>query len=173
MPTQDPTDVLDSRLAGLRLVVFDVDGVFTDGRFTLDANGAESKTFNTQDGYGVRRLREAGLEVAVISGRDSAAVDARMRELDVTHVYQACRDKRGTIAALADRLGVGPEQILAVGDDIPDLALFEASGLRVAVANAVSEVRAAADIVTSHPGGHGAVREIADRILSARAARAQ
>lgn len=172
MATPSATEVLDTRLAALRLVVFDVDGVFTDGRFTLDATGAESKTFNTQDGYGVRRLREAGLEIAVISGRNSAAVDARMRELDVAHVHQGCRDKRGTIARLAGQLGVGREQILAVGDDIPDLALFEAAGVRVAVANAVSEIRAAADIVTSHPGGHGAVREIADRILSARAARA-
>ena len=172
MPTPSATEVLDTRLAALRLVVFDVDGVFTDGRFTLDADGAESKTFNTQDGYGIRRLREAGLEVAVISGRNSAAVDARMRELDVAHVYQGCRDKHGTITTLAGQLGVGREQILAVGDDIPDLALFEAAGVRVAVANAVSEIRAAADIVTSHPGGHGAVREIADRILSARTARA-
>lgn len=170
MTTPTPLEALERRLAALRLIVFDVDGVFTDGRFTLDENGAESKTFHTQDGYGIRRLRESGFEIAVISGRDSGAVAARMRELDVEHVHQGCRDKRGTIDALARQLGVQREQILAVGDDVPDLALFEAAGVRVAVANAVHEVRTAADIVTARPGGHGAVREIADRVLAARAA---
>lgn len=172
MAGQTPLQEMEARLAALRLLVFDVDGVFTDGRFTLADNGVESKTFNTQDGYGIRRLREAGCEVAVISGRSSEAVAARMRELDVAHVHQGCRNKRDRVEAIAGELGIRREHILAVGDDIPDLALFESAGIRVAVANAVREVRAAADIVTSRPGGHGAVREIADRVLAARASQA-
>lgn len=161
---QDPFE----RFARLRLIVFDVDGVFTDGRFLLDEEGRELKSFHTQDGFGIRRLLEAGIPVAVISGRQSGAVARRMGELGVTHVYQGCRDKVPKLSEIAAGLGVELADTAYVGDDVPDLAAMRACGLSVAVANAVPEVREAADHVTSRSGGHGAVREIADLVLRAR-----
>lgn len=153
--------------AGIRLVVFDVDGVMTDGRFTLDESGNESKTFNTQDGYGIRRLLDAGIDVAIITGRSSGAVTTRAAELGVRHVFQGCRDKRDTIASLLESLGVERERAAAVGDDMPDLPMFEATGLAFAPANAVADIAAAADLQTRRGGGHGAVREIADFLIAA------
>lgn len=158
--------------AGIGLVVLDVDGVMTDGRFTLDESGNESKTFNTQDGYGIRRLLDAGIEVAIITGRSSGAVTTRAAELGVRHVFQGCRDKRGAIDALLASLGVERERAAAVGDDMPDLPMFEATGLAFAPANAVADIAAAADLRTRREGGHGAVREIADFLIAARAGRA-
>ncbi|MEL7536009.1 MAG: HAD hydrolase family protein [Pseudomonadota bacterium] len=152
--------------ARIVLVVFDVDGVFTDGRFTYDEDGRESKTFHTQDGYGIRRLLAAGREVGVITGRRSGAVSARMNELGVRHVIQGCRDKLSALIDMLDMLGVPPEHCAFVGDDIPDLASMQHVGLAIAVANAVADVRAAADIVTNASGGGGAVREVCDWLLA-------
>ena len=155
-------------LAALQLIVFDVDGVMTDGRFTLDADGNESKTFNTQDGYGMRRLLDNGVAIAVITGRNSNAVTVRMQELGVQHVFQGCRNKSDTIQQLLTQLGIAPTVVAAVGDDEPDLAMFDAVATRVCVANAVASVQSAADWVTQQRGGFGAVREIADCVLAAR-----
>lgn len=159
---------LRDRLARLRLIVFDVDGVFTDGRFLMDEDGREYKTFHTQDGYGVRRLLEAGVQVAIISGRRSGAVDRRMAELGVTRVVQGCRHKIPELRALADDLGVDLTDAAYVGDDLPDLEAMQACGLAIAVANAVEGVVAEADYVTARRGGDGAVREVADLVLAAR-----
>lgn len=159
---------LGDRLARLRLVVFDVDGVFTDGRFLMDEDGREYKTFHTQDGYGVRRLVEAGFEVAIISGRRSGAVDRRMAELGVARVMQGCREKVPALRSVAGDLGIDLADAAYVGDDIPDLEAMRACGLAIAVANAVARVRDAADYVTVRAGGDGAVREVADLILEAR-----
>jgi 3-deoxy-D-manno-octulosonate 8-phosphate phosphatase (KDO 8-P phosphatase) len=159
---------LRDRLARLRLIVFDVDGVFTDGRFLMDEEGRESKTFHTQDGYGVRRLLEAGVQVAIISGRRSGAVDRRMAELGVTRVVQGCRHKIPELRALADDLGVDLTEAAYVGDDLPDLEAMRACGLAIAVANAVEGIVAEADYVTARRGGDGAVREVADLVLAAR-----
>jgi 3-deoxy-D-manno-octulosonate 8-phosphate phosphatase (KDO 8-P phosphatase) len=155
-------------IAGLRLVAFDVDGVFTDGRFYLSDEGVETKAFATQDGFGVRRLLEAGIEVAVISGRTSGAVDRRMAELGIDHVIQGCRDKVGAFADLIATLGISAEACAFVGDDIPDLPLLGAVGYSIAVANAVSEVREVCDYTTRARGGFGAVREVCDLVLAAR-----
>ena len=168
-PIEKATAELQQRAARVALVVFDVDGVMTDGRFTLDASGNESKTFNTQDGYGIRRLLDAGVEVAIITGRSSGAVSMRAEELGVRHVFQGCRDKRVVIASLLESLGVERERAAAVGDDMPDLPMFEATGLAFAPANAVAEIATAADLQTRRTGGHGAVREIADFLVAARA----
>ncbi len=149
-------------------VAFDVDGVFTDGRFYLADDGTETKAFHTQDGYGVRRLLQAGLAVAVISGRESGAVSRRMAELGVEHVIQGCDDKVAAFERLLDELGIAAAQAAYAGDDIPDLPLLGRVGLPIAVANAVDEVRAAAAFVTQARGGAGAVREICDAIVSAR-----
>ena len=157
--------------ADIALVVFDVDGVMTDGKFTFDEAGNESKTFNTQDGYGIRRLIEADIQVAVITGRSSGAVTARTAELGIEHVFQGCRDKHAAITGLLSTLGVEQTQAAAVGDDMPDLPMFEATGVAFAPANAVAAIANRADLITRRPGGDGAVREIADFILAAREAR--
>ena len=104
-----------SALNSIRLVAFDVDGVFTDGRFYLSDAGIESKAFHTQDGYGIRRLLDAGLAVAVISGRQSAAVAQRMAELGVQHVVQACRDKVAALDEIATSLGLTADECAYVG----------------------------------------------------------
>ena len=158
----------DKAIAGIRLVAFVVDGVFTDGRFYLSNDGVETKAFSTQDGYGIRRLLEAGIEVAVISGRSSAAVDGRMRELGVNHVIQGCKDKVAAFRELTATLGIARKDCVFVGDDVPDLPLLHAVGFSVAVANAVSEVRESCDYTTSAVGGYGAVREVCDLVLAAR-----
>ena len=163
---------LAARLAGLRLIAFDIDGVFTDGRFYLSDDGVETKAFSTQDGYGVRRLLDAGVVVAVISGRASAAVERRMAELGVVHVHLACSDKVSAFSMLLDRLEIDAAHAAYVGDDVPDLALLRAAGIAIGVANAHADIRAACDWITAAPGGRGAVREICDAILAARASRA-
>lgn len=154
---------------GIRLVGFDVDGVFTDGRFYLSDEGVETKAFFTQDGFGIRRLLDAGIEVAVISGRRSGAVERRMAELGVRHLVQGCKDKVAAFDTIADGLGVGLEATAFVGDDVPDLPLLQSVGWSVAVANAVAEVREACDAVTTARGGAGAVREVCDIVLAAAA----
>lgn len=159
---------IDSRLSRVRLAAFDVDGVFTDGRFYLADDGTESKAFCTLDGYGIRRLLEAGIEVAIISGRPSPAVSRRMQELGVTHVRLACRDKVAAFDELLGKLSIRDEQTIYTGDDVPDLPLLRRAGIAVAVANAHPDVQAECDIVTRWRGGFGAVREVCDRLLAAR-----
>ena len=157
----------DSTLASIRLVAFDVDGVFTDGRLYLSNDGVESKAFNTQDGYGIRCLLDAGVEIAVLSGRRSAAVQQRMDELGVRHVIQGCADKITAFDALTKELGITDAECIYVGDDVPDLPLLAKAGISVAVANAVAEVRELSDYTTNSSGGFGAVREICDLLLHA------
>ncbi len=157
-----------NRLAELRLLAFDLDGVFTDGRFYLSDDGVESKAFNTQDGFGIRRLVDAGLEVAIISGRRSAAAAKRMAELGVRHVILGTSDKVAAFDELIADLGIDAAECAYAGDDIPDLALLGRVGYPIAVANAVVEVRDFCDYTTMAAGGHGAVREICDLVLAAR-----
>lgn len=155
------------KLSGTRLVAFDVDGVFTDGRFYLSNDGIESKTFNTQDGFGIRQLIRSGVTVAVISGRQSAAVERRMSELGVPHVVQGCQDKVAALDGIIEALGITVLECAYVGDDIPDLPLLEHVGISIAVANAVKTVHDKCDYTTAASGGFGAVREICDLVLSA------
>jgi 3-deoxy-D-manno-octulosonate 8-phosphate phosphatase (KDO 8-P phosphatase) len=157
-----------NRLAELRLVAFDIDGVFTDGRFYLSDDGTESKAFNTQDGFGVRRLIDAGFEVAVISGRRSAAAGKRMEELGVRHIILGTGDKLAAFNELIADLGIQASECAYVGDDIPDLSLLDKVGYPIAVANAVEEVRDFCDYTTKAAGGFGAVREVCDLVLAAR-----
>jgi 3-deoxy-D-manno-octulosonate 8-phosphate phosphatase (KDO 8-P phosphatase) len=149
-------------LKDIRLIGFDVDGVFTDGRFTLSNDGVESKAFHTQDGYGIRRLLSSGLHVAIISGRRSKAVELRMGELGVTNLIQGCSDKVAAFDTLLQQLRLERHQGAYVGDDLPDMPLLEHAGVSFAVANAVESVRNACDITTRAAGGNGAVREICD-----------
>jgi 3-deoxy-D-manno-octulosonate 8-phosphate phosphatase (KDO 8-P phosphatase) len=152
----------------IRLAVFDVDGVFTDGRLYYGADGENLKVFHVHDGQGVKRLLRAGVAVAVISGRDSPAVARRTRDLGVEHVFQGDEDKQPIFERLLAKLGIAAEEAACVGDDLPDLPLLRAAGLAVAVPNALAAVRAEAHLVTSATGGCGAVREVCDLILDAR-----
>jgi len=156
------------RLAQLRLVAFDVDGVFTDGRFYLSDDGSETKAFHTQDGYGVRQLLRIGVVVAIISGRHSPAVEKRMAELGVRHVVLGCKDKVAALRELALSLDIDLAACAYVGDDFPDLPLLETVGLSIAVPNAIPAVQERCDYVTRKPGGFGAVREVCDLVVAAR-----
>lgn len=156
------TKTIKKLLGNIQLIGFDIDGVFTDGRFYLSNDGVESKSFHTQDGFGIRQLLKAGIEVAVISGRESAAVAIRMEELGVRHVHLGCKDKVARFQSILDELNLQANQSAYVGDDIPDLPLLEYAGVGFAVANAVQSVKDACAYTTSLPGGAGAVREICD-----------
>lgn len=156
------------RLAAIRLVAFDVDGVFTDGRFYLADNGVESKAFNTQDGFGIRKLIDANVAVAVISGRKSGAVERRMTELGVSLLVQGCQDKVAALDEIVRELGISARQCAYVGDDVPDIPLLQHVGFSIAVANAVEQVREVCDFTTSTRGGFGAVREVCELVLSVR-----
>jgi len=157
-----------NKLSDIALVAFDVDGVFTDGRFYLSDDGIETKAFHTQDGYGIRQLIKAGVAVAVISGRRSDAVEKRMAELDVRHVLLGCKDKVAAMNELAAKLDIAITTCAYVGDDMPDLPLLEHVGFSVAVANAVPVLQEKCDYVTRKPGGSGAVREVCDLVIAAR-----
>lgn len=151
----------------VRLAVFDVDGVFTDGRIWMGSDGAEYKGFNVRDGVGIKRLLRAGIEVAIISGRASSAVDRRMAELGVTRVVQGCDDKAEALAQLLRETGIAPEHAAYLGDDAPDLPALRMVGLPGTVADAHPEVRGEAIWISTLPGGGGAVREFCDFLLGA------
>lgn len=157
-------------LGKIELLVLDVDGVLTDGRLYFAPRGEALKTFHVRDGRGIKLLMQSGVAVAAVSGRRSAAVTARMRELGVRHVVQGCSDKVAALAALAERLGTHPLACACLVDDTPDLPLMAAVGFAGAVADAHPLVLSAAHWISAAPGGHGAVRELCDALLRARAA---
>ncbi len=152
------------------LVVLDVDGVLTDGRLWYGPDGESLKSFDVRDGHGIRQLIAAGIGVAVISGRRSGAVTARMRELGVSDVAQGVGDKARALAELLKRNAIEPRRVACLVDDTPDLGLMKAVGLPAAVADAHPQVLAAASHVTTAPGGRGAVREFCDWLLASRGA---
>ena len=156
-------------LARIELLALDVDGVLTDGRLYFAGRGETLKVFHVRDGHGLKLLMNAGVAVAVISGRRSGAVAARMRDLCVPHVVQACSDKVAALHALAGRLHVDPLNCACICDDTPDLPLMSAVGVAGAVADAHPVVLAAAHWIARANGGCGAVRELCDALLRARA----
>ncbi|MGA2398672.1 MAG: HAD hydrolase family protein [Steroidobacteraceae bacterium] len=155
-------------LARIELLVLDVDGVLTDGRLHFSGRGEVFKSFHVRDGRGLKLLMESGVTVAVASGRRSAAVTARMRELGVRHVVQGCADKVGALRQVTRRLDIDPLAAACLVDDTPDLPLMAAVGFAAAVADAHPLVRSAAHWVSKAPGGVGAVRELCDALLRAR-----
>jgi 3-deoxy-D-manno-octulosonate 8-phosphate phosphatase (KDO 8-P phosphatase) len=157
--------------AEIALVVLDVDGVLTDGRLWFGAEGESLKAFHVRDGHGIKSLVAAGVGVAVISGRRSAAVTARMRELGVADVAQGVADKARALAELLKRNAIDARRVACLVDDTPDLGLMAAVGLPAAVADAHPDVIAAAKHVTRAAGGRGAVREFCDFLLAARGSR--
>lgn len=151
----------------ISLMVFDLDGVFTDGGLYFDPNGGLHKRFDVQDGLGIMIAREAGLKVAVITGQDSEAAAARMKMLKITDYYYGFVDKRDSIHNLRQKYDLEWSQISYLGDDWIDLAPMNMVGLPAAVHNAQLEVQAAARLLTRAPGGRGAVREFIQFILHA------
>lgn len=155
------------RAAAVRLLVLDVDGVLTDGRLYFGTDGEALKVFDVRDGHGVKLLREAGIEVAILSARRSPIVERRARELGITQVIQGATDKGASFAELVAGLRLAPDQCAYVGDDWPDLGALARAGFAATVADAAPEVRRIAHWVSAAAGGHGAVRELAEFILRA------
>jgi YrbI family 3-deoxy-D-manno-octulosonate 8-phosphate phosphatase len=162
-----PAD-LESRLARVQLLLLDVDGVLTDGGVTWNNQGIESKTFNIRDGLGLKLWQRAGGQTGIVTGRSSHVVQLRADELGIGIVRQGVNDKLETVAGILAETGLGWEQAAFIGDDLPDLAVITRCGVGITVADAAADVRAAADLVTSLPGGRGAVREAIERMLVAR-----
>ena len=161
-------DQVKARAKAIRLLLLDVDGVLTDGRIIYDADGRESKAFHIQDGYGINRLRASGCLVGFLSGRASAAVERRAKELDVTIVHQGVDDKLPVYERILADHRLHDHEVAYVGDDLPDLPVLGRVGLAVAVASAQPDVRRAAHWVTVRAGGEGAVREVTDLLLAAK-----
>jgi 3-deoxy-D-manno-octulosonate 8-phosphate phosphatase (KDO 8-P phosphatase) len=159
---------LQAQAARIRMAVFDVDGVFTDGRIWIGSDGVEYKSFSVRDGFGIKALLAAGIEVAIISGRDSPAVNKRMGELGVTRVVQGREDKGAALAQLLRDTGIPAAEVAYLGDDTPDVAAMRMVGLPASVADAHADALAASAWVSTRPGGHGAVREFCELLLGAR-----
>lgn len=155
----------DADLTKIKLLALDVDGVLTNGALIINADGSESKFFNSLDGHGIRMWQRAGLKVALISGRASVPTERRAEQLQIEYVFQDCHYKLPVVEQLAGQLGLLPEYIAFVGDDLTDMPVIRYVGFGVAVANAVDEVKQCADYVTTRPGGSGAVREVIEYIL--------
>ena len=158
---------LQARARAVRLAIFDVDGVLTDGTIWVGARGEAFKAFNILDGHGIKMLQAAGVRTAILSGRDSEAVVRRAAELSIHHVVQGAGDKGAAFDELLAESGFRAEACAFVGDDLPDLPVLRRCGFAVAVANAVDEVKAACHYVTSAGGGRGAVREFCELVLRA------
>lgn len=165
-PADYPADVWN-RAQVIRLLLLDVDGVLTDGHIIYTDRGEEIKFFHVRDGQGIKLVQQAGIEVALITGRHSPVVRHRAADLGINRVFQAIRDKIAVLDELLMSLHLDPQQVAAVGDDLVDLPLFAQVGLSIAVADAAPEVRTAAQWVTSLPGGRGAVREVCQLLLQA------
>lgn len=156
---------MNVNLADIEMLAMDVDGVLTDGTLIINGDGTESKSFNSLDGHGIRMWQRAGLKVALISGRASVPTTLRAEQLQIEHVFQDCHHKLPVFEKLLGQLGLSPDKVAYIGDDVTDLPVIRCAGFGVTVANAVDEVKQYADYVTTRPGGSGAVREVIEYIL--------
>ncbi len=153
--------------AGVVLMGFDVDGVLTDGTLYFTAQGDEIKAFSSLDGHGLKMLRHAGVELAIISGRSSRALQRRAENLGIGELHMGVEDKRGLLTQLAHARGIQLAQTGYMGDDVVDLPILRACGFSATVADAHAEVISRVDYVATRGGGRGAVREVCDLILRA------
>lgn len=158
---------MNDRLKNIKMLILDVDGVMTDGRIIYDSNGVESKFFNVKDGHGIKMLQRAGIEVAIISGRQSEVVAIRAAELGIERVFQKATDKRGPYEQILAETGLADREIAFMGDDLIDIPVLRRAGFAVAPADAAAEVIPFVHLVTKKPGGWGAVRELSDLLLQA------
>ena len=158
---------LMQRAAAIKLVVFDVDGVLTDGSLFIDDDGREFKAFNSKDGLGMKMLQKSGVPIGIITARQSKLVSYRMQNLGIDHVFQGQEDKLPAFEKLIAELELKPEQTAYVGDDVVDLPLLRRAGLAVAVADAHPLCKRHSHWETLHPGGRGAAREVCELIMEA------
>jgi len=156
------------RLAGIRALILDVDGVLTDGRLQFTEQGEEMKTFHSRDGHGIKLAQMLGIEVAIITGRSSPAVSHRARSLGIEHALLGIKDKGAAIEELAAKLDIPTAQMAVMGDDVIDLPMLSRASVSATVADAPILVRARCDWVTQRRGGNAAVREFIDMIIDAR-----
>lgn len=159
---------LTERLKGIRILILDVDGVLTDGKIIYTDGGVEIKAFDVRDGHGIKLVMRSGMDVALITARQSSVVDHRAKDLGIDLVYQGMKDKLRAFDEILEKKSLKPEDVAYVGDDIIDLPVLKRAGFSCAVSDAVAEVKGAVDYVASRPGGGGAVREICELILKAR-----
>ncbi len=164
LPYDVPAEVI-AKAASVRLAVFDVDGVLTDGQLHYGADGEQIKIFHALDGHGLKMLQKAGIEVGVISARESAALHARLKDLGVQHSFLGVHDKNRVFQTLLHDLGIAAEECAFTGDDVVDLPVMQQCGLKFSVNNAHFIIRHLADWVAPLSGGHGAVRAICDVLL--------
>ena len=164
--TDQPQDAM-TRAARVRLMIFDVDGVLTDGSLHFGAEGELIKTFNVLDGQGIRLLQQSGVATAIISARQSPLVQRRASDLGITHVFQGSHDKRASFEKLLQLTGLTADQCGFIGDDVIDLPILLRAGFAASVPNGHAEVRQRVHYITTAPGGTGAVRELCDLILRA------
>ena len=158
---------MEGHLKKIRLLLLDVDGVMTDGRIIFDSNGVESKFFNVKDGHGIKMLQRGGIEVGIISGRESKVVANRATELGIERVFQKATDKLSPYLRILADTGFSDGEVAFIGDDLIDIPVLKRVGFAAAPADAVAEVLPFAHFVTRNSGGFGAVREISDMLLKA------
>ena len=158
---------LQDRLAAIQLLVFDVDGVLTQGDIIYTDTGVEAKAFNVKDGLGVRVATGAGLEVAIVTGRASRVVERRARDLRIAEVLERVGNKAEAVSRLAEDKGIPLERVAFMGDDLNDREAMRLAGVGIAPADAAAEIREEADLVTEAPGGKGAAREAVEAVLRA------
>ena len=170
MPSKSSRAIL-ARARKVRCLFLDIDGVLTDGKLYIGPNGEETKTNSVRDGYGIKALLKAGIEVAVISGRPSEAMRKRLGFLGVRHVVLDNEDKLPVYERIRDELGLSDSQCAVMGDDLPDVPPMQKAGLALTVGNPHPSARNVAHWVSRYPGGEGAVREACDLLLEARAGR--
>ena len=156
------------KAAKIRMLLLDVDGVLTDGTLLYTSGGEECKQFDTQDGFGITLLRQAGIATGIITARSSQVVERRATELGIDHLHQGARKKGEAYREIVKSTGIKPFEIAYMGDDWLDLVLLQQVGLAIAPAGAADEVKSVAHYVTPRPGGHGAVRDACNLILHAR-----
>lgn len=168
VPRSAAWQVALSKAKKIELLLLDVDGVLTDGTVFYTPDAGEIKGFNTQDGFGLRILQEAGVKVGLITARNAEAVSRRAKDLKIEHVCAGCSDKGTAFAEILAKTGLKPEQAACMGDDWLDLPMLLRAGCAFAPANAAPELRQRADYVTERSGGHGAVREVCELILEAK-----
>lgn len=160
-------DILE-KAAQIKLVIFDVDGVLTNGSLFYGDDGQEYKAFHSRDGHGMKMLLKSGVEIGIITGRTSKVVEHRMENLGIQHVYQGKLEKLPTFEELINKLDVKPEEVAYVGDDVVDLPILTRVGLAIAVADAHNLVKQHAHWQTPHGGGQGAARDVCELIMEAR-----
>jgi len=158
-------ELLSQKAKNIKLAIFDVDGVFTNGKLYYNEQGEQTKAFSVQDGLGIKLLQRSGVTVAIITAKVSPIIETRMNQLGIEHIYQGYEKKLPAYNELLNKLKLSNEQVSYAGDDLPDLPLIQRAGLGIAVANAVTIVQEHADFITQQTGGRGAIREICELIM--------